>query len=121
MPRRGLVIALLVAAVGAAGWLGSRAFDGASSGVFVGAPAPNFRARVIGAPDSFRTFDDYRGEVVLINLWATWCVPCVTEMPSIQRLYDRYRDAGLKVIGIATDDPPFADEVARFVHARALT
>jgi thiol-disulfide isomerase/thioredoxin len=121
MRRRGLLLALVGGGLGAAAWMGARAFDGASGRVAIGSPAPDFRAAVIGAPETFRTIADYQGEVVLINLWATWCVPCVTEMPSIQRLYDRYREAGLKVVGIAVDDPPFADRVAAFVRERGLT
>ncbi|MCC6316184.1 MAG: TlpA family protein disulfide reductase [Gemmatimonadaceae bacterium] len=90
--------------------------------VGVGARAPDFRAAVVGAPVSeTRTIADYEGEVVLINLWATWCVPCVTEMPSIQRLYDRYRDQGLRVVGIAVDDPPYGERVASWVKEHGIT
>lgn len=111
-----------LAALAAAGvWIGARALGAPPGVVAVGAIAPDFRAAVIGKPGQYKTIADYRGQVVLINLWATWCVPCITEMPSIQRLYDRYRDRGFKVAGIAVDDPPFADRVASFVTQHQLT
>ena len=45
----------------------------------------------------------FRGKVVLLDFWATWCVPCKQEMPGYEELYRRYRDRGLVVIGIAAD------------------
>jgi len=47
--------------------------------------------------------DDLRGKVVLVNAWATWCGPCVLEMPSFQRVYDDYRDQGFLVLGVSRD------------------
>ena len=44
-----------------------------------------------------------RGKVVFINIWATWCPPCVEEMPTMQRLYDRLHDRGLEVLAISID------------------
>ena len=46
---------------------------------------------------------DFRGEVVVLNLWATWCAPCRREMPSLDRLQARYGDAGLEVIALSLD------------------
>lgn len=118
MSRRALPwLVVLVLAAGA--WLAWG--DDTSAGVHVGSPAPDFAGAVLGDPSRTRGIADYRGEVVLVNLWATWCGPCVTEMPSLQGLYDRFRDRGLKVVGIAVDDPPFADRVAAFVRERGFT
>lgn len=64
---------------------------------------------------------DFQGKVTVVNLWATWCGPCVIEMPSIQRLYDRYRDAGLKVVAVAVDDPGYEQRVLDFVAEHKLT
>lgn len=77
---------------------------------------------MIGATTAtFKGPADYRGKVTLVNLWATWCIPCITEMPTIQKLYDRYRDSGFVVAAVATDDPPFADRVRDFAAERHLT
>src|SRR5215211_5577450 len=52
-----------------------------------------------------RSLADYRGQVVLVNLWATWCPPCKEEMPALQSFYDKYRGKGFVVIGINDGDP----------------
>ncbi len=56
-------------------------------------------------------FTNLRGKVVLIDFWATWCVPCMEQMPEIKRLHAKYRDQGLEVIGV-TDDIPARDPAA---------
>ncbi|MBC8031211.1 MAG: TlpA family protein disulfide reductase [Pyrinomonadaceae bacterium] len=58
---------------------------------------------------------DYRGKVVLINFWATWCPPCRTEVPDLVRLQRDYRSRGLRVIGV-TYPPQKLAEVRRFVR-----
>ena len=55
---------------------------------------------------------DYRGQVVLINLWATWCPPCKAEMPTLQAFYDKYRDEGFTIIAINDGDP--VEDVLQF-------
>lgn len=47
---------------------------------------------------------DYRGKLVLLNFWATWCPPCVAEMPSLNNLYERFREDGLVVLGVSVDE-----------------
>ncbi len=47
---------------------------------------------------------DYEGKVILLDFWATWCAPCIKEMPVLQDLYDTYRDSGFEVIGISVDE-----------------
>lgn len=48
--------------------------------------------------------DTFRGKVLLINFWATWCAPCKVEMPSLNNLFRRLRDRGLMVLAISVDD-----------------
>jgi peroxiredoxin len=62
---------------------------------------------------------DYRGRVVFLNFWATWCPPCREEMPAMERLYQRYRDKGLMVVAISVDSDTVA--VPPFVKKNALT
>jgi thiol-disulfide isomerase/thioredoxin len=58
---------------------------------------------------------DYKGKVVLINFWATWCPPCRTEIPDLVRLQNKYRKRGLRIIGI-TYPPQTLSQVRRFVR-----
>jgi peroxiredoxin len=119
--RQWIAVAVTVALLGAGLWIGVELTRGELAQVSVGSPAPDFRAAALDGSGRVKGIADYRGEVVLINLWATWCGPCVIEMPSIQRLYDRYRGAGLRVVGIAVDDPPFEARIREFVARHRLT
>ncbi len=58
---------------------------------------------------------DYKGKVVLLNFWATWCPPCRAEMPDLVKMQREYRERGLRVIGV-TYPPQTAAEVRRFVR-----
>jgi len=64
--------------------------------------------------------DSLRGKVVLVNFWATWCAPCRVEMPVLEAMYQRHRDRGFVIVGLAVDRAPTA-EVADFVRARGIT
>lgn len=66
-----------------------------------------------------RSLADYRGQVVLVNLWATWCPPCKEEMPTLQAFYDKYRDAGFVIVAINDGDP--RADVLQFVEDYELT
>ena len=62
---------------------------------------------------------DYKGDVVLINLWATWCTPCIEEMPYFNKLHTKFGDDGLTIIGLNADEETDA-QVNRFVGEQKL-
>ncbi|MFY9264398.1 MAG: TlpA disulfide reductase family protein [Solirubrobacterales bacterium] len=65
--------------------------------------APIRAVRRLGS-DQTTSLADFRGKVVLLNFWASWCQPCRVEAPAIERAYRRYRDRGFVVIGANVDD-----------------
>jgi peroxiredoxin len=83
----------------------------------VGMPAPDFTL-----PDlegKIHGLADFRGRVVVLNFWATWCPPCIDEMPSLERLHQAMADRGVAVIAVSVDER-FSD-VPAFVEKFDLT
>jgi cytochrome c-type biogenesis protein len=64
---------------------------------------------------------DLRGRVVLLNVWATWCGPCVREMPKLQELHIEYEAEGLAVLGASVDRGAAEGEVRRFIEANGIS
>ncbi len=118
--RRHLTIANVVVVVALA-WAAPRLLPhlGAVVGIRSGAdavPAYSYPS-LDGAP---LDADSLRGQVVLVNFWATWCTPCRVEMPLLERMYLRHRDAGFTIVGLAVDRAPTA-AVEAFVRERGIT
>lgn len=86
-------------------------------------PAPvNYPAPELTLTDTqniTRSLADYRGQVVLVNLWATWCPPCKEEMPVFQAYYNKYKEDGFTIIAVNDGDP--APDVLQFVDDYKLT
>ena len=82
----------------------------AIAGLETGNMAPEFELQT--ADGAVMRLDDYLGDVVLLNFWATWCAPCRIEMPLLQSTFESYEDQGFVVLGIDFDES--ADLVAAF-------
>jgi peroxiredoxin len=97
-----MVVGGLVAGLRLAVTVASIALRAELQPVGVGSEAPSFTLDVLGS-DEVRTLADLKGKVVLLNVWATYCEPCKKEMPSIERLHQRFRDKGLHVVAVSVD------------------
>ena len=82
-----------------------------------GSAAPAFRLAALAGGE--QDLAAARGQVVVLNFWATWCPPCVAEMPSLERLHRALGPEGLAVVTVSTDEDEA--ELQRFVRERSLT
>ena len=115
------VVGAIVAVLGGALWFGSYKLKDELVGVDVGAQAPMFSGATLDIPSKSKSLADYKGQVVLLNVWATWCAPCRTEMPGIEALHKALGPKGLHVVAITIDDPGKAPEIRKFAHDYGLT
>ena len=79
-------------------------------------PAPAFTLQDLQGREV--SISDFKGKVILINFWASWCIPCKKEMPSLNKLFLRYKDRDLVVLGISIDRT--RDAVENFLKAIPL-
>lgn len=89
--------------------------------VVAGSRAPDFHAVTLDATPRQVSLDQYRGEVVLLNIWATYCVPCRVEMPSIENLQQTMANRGLHIVAVSIDDPTKTQAIRNFVKHYGLT
>ncbi len=87
--------------------------------VGIGLEAPSFKAVSLASGDTI-DLRAYRGHVTVVNLWATWCVPCEVEMPEFQRLYDELGPEGLKLVAVSQDEGT-TQSVRDWITKRHLT
>ncbi len=108
------IIAAIVALLGGGLWVASRTLGEELFPVSVGGPAPAFTANAVQTSDArgaaarpasgVRGLADYRGQVVLVNIWATWCAPCREEIPSLEALYRDFAPRGFKIVAVSVDE-----------------
>ncbi len=88
-------------------------------GPFVGQQAPVFSLK--NRAGNLVNLEDNRGKVVLLNFWASWCIPCKEEMPLLQTAYEKYRDKGLVVLGINMTDLDDRQAIGKFIQETGVT
>jgi thiol-disulfide isomerase/thioredoxin len=93
---------------GGAGFYAYRHYAAPSADV---TPAPELSLRTLDGGTA--RLSAFRGQLVLINFWATWCAPCREEIPAFIKVRQAYRDRGFEIVGIAIDNPEFVVEYVR--------
>jgi cytochrome c biogenesis protein CcmG, thiol:disulfide interchange protein DsbE len=114
----GCAVLAIVAAIayGATQYLRKELFP-----VELGTKAPDFTAFTLDSIPKEKRLADYRGKVLMINVWATWCLPCRVEMPSIEALNKAYASKGLQIVAVSIDDPGTDSTIRAFVKQYGLT
>ena len=85
----------------------------------IGKPAPSYGAVTLQG-DSV-DLAQLKGDVVLLNVWATWCIPCRREIPELQALHQQYSARGLRVVGVSVDEGGADADVESFAKDFAMT
>jgi peroxiredoxin len=86
-----------------------------------GSRAPAMTAVTLDTPPATMTLADYAGDVVLLNIWGTWCAPCAWEMPSMERLHQVYADSGLSIVAVSVDPAGMEDAIRDSVRSWGVT
>jgi peroxiredoxin len=112
----GIIALLAVALAAATHYLGDELFP-----VSVGSTAPPFEGQTLDGTKRTKTLADYKGKVLLVNVWATWCEPCRVEMPSLEKLHREFGPQGLAIVALSVDDPGEDEHVREFAKELGLT
>ncbi|MDH4186252.1 MAG: TlpA family protein disulfide reductase [Nitrospira sp.] len=110
-----LVGAAILAAVFGIVWIQSDKYELLS----VGKPAPDFVLTDLN--DKPQRLSDFRGKVVFLNFWATWCKPCREEMPSMEVLYKNFEKDGLVILAVSIDRVTTTKDIPPFIKGMNLT
>lgn len=116
-----LLVGLVVAVMGGGLFTASHFLRDELQQVTVGTKAPSFSAITLDERPVIRTLDAYRGQVVLLNVWGTFCIPCRKEMPSIEALHQAMQAKGLHVVAVSIDEPGKAQAIRDFVKEFKLS
>jgi cytochrome c biogenesis protein CcmG, thiol:disulfide interchange protein DsbE len=122
--RKQMLLSFIILLIGAA-WIGITAmyFPEGTNG-FIPAPKEGFLApdfSLEGADGKTYQLSDFRGQAVLVNVWATWCPPCRAEMPAMQSVYEKYKNQGFTILAINATHQDNRSAVDRFTTEHQLT
>lgn len=98
-------------------WTNEQGESTSEGQIRVGEQAPNFTLPDLNGNET--SLSDYRGEVVLINFWATWCPPCRVEMPDMEAVYREHGDSDFEILGVDQREP--VDLVTKYVDERGFS
>ena len=118
-----IAMSLMLLSIGAVWIWWSSAPPGSTTQGDIPAPqkgflAPDFNLETVGH-ENYK-LSDLRGKPILINFWASWCPPCRSEMPAIQKVYDQYHDQGFQVLSINSTHQDNLGDAITFAQIRKL-
>lgn len=116
-----MVVLAIVAVLAGGAFAASHFLKDELTSVTVGSDAPGFAVQTLDATPKMKSLSDYRGEVVVLNIWATWCIPCRTEMPSMEALYRELGPKGLRIVAVSVDNAGEEQKIRDFVKEYGLT
>lgn len=85
----------------------------------MGSPVPSYEA--VDLQGEMVSLESLKGQVVLLNMWATWCAPCRQETPFLQELYEQHEAEGFRIVGASMDTGSAADQVEMFKEEYGVT
>lgn len=97
---------------------------GADSAPAVGSPAPDIRVQQLerDSAGTYVSLSSLRGHPVILNFWATWCQPCLAELPALDAVYRKYKESsGLQVIGVNVQDGSTPAQISTYIRGLGVT
>jgi peroxiredoxin len=116
-----MIVGAVVALLGGGAFAATHFLKDELTSVGIGSAAPEFSAKTLDIAPKVRTLADYKGQVVVLNIWATYCIPCRTEMPSIESVYQDLGRKGLKVVAVSVDQSNYEQQIRDFVKEYKLS
>ncbi len=116
-----MVVLGIVAVLGGGAFAATHFLEDELTAVTIGSDAPGFTAMTLDATPEVKTLSSYRGDVVVLNIWATWCGPCREEMPSMQKLHEALGPKGLKIVAVSIDSPGKEQTIRDFAKEYGLS
>lgn len=116
------IVVVLLIAFAVRYYISSPSFvqPGVQPGAETGSPGTQtlFAAKFFDISGKPQAISQWKGKIIVVNFWATWCPPCREEMPELSRLQEQYQDRGLVVLGISTDE---LDKIREFVKENPVS
>lgn len=116
-----IIVLAVVAVLGGGAYASTHLLKDELTSVSVGSDAPGFAAKTMDTAPRMKTLSDYRGDVLLLNIWATYCIPCRTEMPSFEAVYKELSPKGLKVVAVSVDQAGMEQQIRDFANEYKLS
>jgi cytochrome c biogenesis protein CcmG, thiol:disulfide interchange protein DsbE len=117
-----VAIGLVALLLGLLGWKLAFGNDGGAADALAKGEtpvAPHFTLQHLDGSKGTLSLADLKGKPVIVNFWASWCIPCEDEAPALQKTYERYKDQGLVVVGVDAQD--FRADAKRFAKRYGIT